>query len=280
MDGTVFNQVTNLLDYDGYKKKVQESTEIYEYQTTKIFPQPICYMKGQALQGFDVKEAPPKLIDVESYLLTQPLREEIGHYTIDENVRNKEPELPSILQTRLMIPDCKELLETKYDRIHHEDVWNREYNYGPSQFALTTEPSKQQYVASPGIDTRMTMKDAYKKRQDEKFKGTRGETAGDITPAPEVKCDIGSSDLGCMHLFGPDAANPADLVVKQLQPSVSIGHYAQQLGVGSSAPSGVSSETLAVAATIDPRKRLFELVEEQAKAAACGTKFYTWKAPC
>src|SRR5215210_1739940 len=145
----MFNQVTNLLDYDGYKKKVQESTDIFKYQTDS-FPQPICYMPGQSLQGFNIHQAPTKLIDVESYLLTQPLREEILHYTINENVRNVKPSLPDILQNRILIPDCKDLLETKYDeRLRSEDVWNREYNYGPSQFSIVNEPSKQQYVASP-----------------------------------------------------------------------------------------------------------------------------------
>ena len=196
MDAPLFNQVTNLMDIDVYKKKMLESTSVFDYQTA-IVPSPPCYMTGYNLQN-DVSPS-GKLIDVETYLRTQPMREELAQYVIDDSYRDKAPELPEILQNRVEIPDCQDVLQTSYDEMNHkiDGVWNREYNYGPSQFAFITDPPKQQYVASIGVDTRMTMRDEYKKRMDAK---KTDQAAAAVTAAADAV--TAAAELDGLQPFG------------------------------------------------------------------------------
>ncbi len=219
----LFNQVTNLVDLECYKKRLQESTDIYEYRTA-ISPTPPCYMQNMAVQG----DSPPsgKLIDVETYLRTQPLREEIQQYVTGRADLDKAPVLPDILQNRVLLPDCQDVIQTSYDEHKIDGVWNREYNYGPQQFSLVTEPAKQQFVASVGIDTRMVMRDEFKKRR-------QATELGDTAAVPaEGSPEAMTDDPDLLIASVPETQNDAG-------PSVGAPVY-----------------------VIDPTKTLAQLVEE------------------
>lgn len=302
---SLFNQVTNLKDRANYSRGIEENKEMYDYQTTS-FKQPVCFMKGQTLQGFSIQEPPPALIDVESYLKTQPLRNEIDQNVFEGDLRNTSPSMPEELKTRLFIPDCADFIDRTYLRERQADVgFNRE-----KSLADGTDPhgpKRQVYIASPGIDTRMAMKDEYKRRADAKLAGLYGKGAGDIIPAPEIPCKLGDSRQ-CMHLFpAATAAAAAESTIKTFQPSAPLATFARAIGqpttaatynnggvptmgalvspgpdvVAASQPQGpVAYTTAQVLQTIPPDMTLRQLAEEYALRRGCDVSFLGYKSPC
>lgn len=287
-DAGLFNVATNLLYLDEYKKKLQESTEPYQY-ITDLQPVPLCYMSTQNFQGPQIKQSPGSLIDVDTFLKLEPQREAQGSYYLSQNVRNLQPEMPEMLQNRLMIPDCKDLIQARYDR----GIRSRDFQgvSGTVRFDVVNERPKQQWIASPGRDTRLEMKDAFRKREEARLAKYFGKGAPDVTPTTDIKCTSGSNELGCMHLFGPDAPMPDDTIIHRYHPAKPASYYIDKLNTGGAVssqpmPTGqaarqVSSAQIQAAVDqIDPNATLRQLYEEQKVRNGCNTKFYDYVSPC
>lgn len=276
-EASLFNQVSDMPDCDYFARKTQESNEIFRYQTD-VTPLPVCYMSGQAFQGPSVQQAPGKLIDVESYLLTQPYREEQTSYVTTNNVRNLVPSMPDILQNRLLIPDCTDFIKTSYNnKVRRTDSRSES---STSAWDMINEPPKNQYLPNPGLDTRMAMKQEFKKREDAKSQSASGKNE-DLTPAPEIKCSIGSSDLSCLHVFpNKDAAPTVETKIWRFDPNKDVGYYSNKLDSSTSQSPSVSPATLAAFSTIDSGATLGELLEQRRVKEGCKTTFFNWTSPC
>lgn len=274
----IFNQVTDLLDNACYKKRVQESTEIYKYMTD-MTPTPVCYMKGQAFQGSHVKQAPGSLSDIEFYMQTAPLREDLDLYCMDKNPRNVAPSMPSILQNRLLIPDCQDIMKASYNKVRRTD-FNAVSDHRRND--IISEPIKPMWNVHRGIDTRQEMKDEFRKREQSKLATAMGKNveSGTLYPMPEVRCTIGSDDLKCMHVYesGVNAGPGADTSVRRFHPGKDIQYYADKQATNS-VPSP-TPQTITVASSMPAFKTLREFSEEQAIQEGCKTKFYNWESPC
>jgi hypothetical protein len=290
---SLFNQVTDLMDRANYNREIKESEEMYNYQTTS-FKQPICFMNSQNLQGFSVKEPPAAIIDIESYLKMKPLRNEIDRHVFEGDLRNTSPSMPEELKTRLLIPDCADMIDRSYSRDRQADIgFNRELSLG--QGVDPHGPKRQVYVASPGMDTRMAMKDEYKRRADAKF----GKDQGAIFPMTDIPCKAAKY---CMHVS--HTSTPTDSTIKSFQPSAPLSTFAQTMGqpmkgantfdtqgvpmMGSfmSNPVAENSQgpsaftTQEVLSTIPRDMTLGELAQEYAVRRGCEVDFYNYKSPC
>lgn len=294
----LFNQVTDLVDKANYARDIAENEDMYQYMTTS-FNQPICFMQGKALQGFSTKETPSALIDVETYLRRQPYADEIDQNVFTGDIRNTTPSMPEELKTRLMIPECGDLIETTYHRDRQADVgFNRESQWGDTQWTHGG-PQLQTHLASIGIDTRQAMKDAYKRRTEQKLKGMWGKDASNLTPMPETPCRVGDS-RNCMHLGGPEAHSQGSATIKTFQPSVPLGVHSEHLSMGPAPANSVIPEVpvlplssegpkLHVTSTqtpqsvlnlFPPEMTLREHVQEAATRRGCQVGFLAYKPRC
>ena len=87
---TEFNIATSLLDCDGYKKRVQESTDPLKYKFD-LKPSAMCFMPGQTFQGLQMvsqRTPPPQLLDIEMTLKKMPILEQDNEYVI-KNIHNQ-----------------------------------------------------------------------------------------------------------------------------------------------------------------------------------------------
>jgi len=151
-----FNKPTYYITQEGYKKKVQESTEPLKYKFD-FKPTGPCMVRTQQFQGlsFGNKRPPPSLVDVEDYLKKASLIVE-NNKAVAFDINKKAPTMPDILNNMLTIPDCEKdnSFETTKTQKH--------------EFPQYTAPMypKGHYQTDPmrsGRDTRQEVKDNYKK---------------------------------------------------------------------------------------------------------------------
>ena len=285
-----FNVPTGLMDTGCYAKKLQESTDPFEYLLA-IKPRGPCFMVGENLQGYSAgtRAPPPELIGVETYLKTNPLITD----SITGPLQNQSPQLPSELNNLLEIPECKRRIDSKFQS---RRLRSQMPSYAPSRTDIITDRRKQVDLARDGRNTRQEMKDAYKKYQEGKF-GDR--TKGVLVPSSHVDCVSGSSDLQCLHVASTDnitgsggasAPNTGGPLQNPSPVSNPNSDYlavlngtsgASQVVKGSSTSSvGHSAATIAAAKKIDQTAPFSRLLNEAAAQAGRGLEFYGYKSPC
>ena len=158
-----FNIPTTLIDDEySYRKRLQESTEPLKYQMD-LRPPAMCYMPGQTFQGLQISQrhAPPSLIDVETYLKNAPLvNEDRDNVFLGDLNNTKPPSMPKLLSNRLIIPDCRDILTSRRNKIRKTDM----PQFG-TRMDMITEDQKRPMFMLPGIDTRLESRDRFKKKE-------------------------------------------------------------------------------------------------------------------
>jgi hypothetical protein len=287
---TEFNVPTSLLDCNGYKKKMQESTELLKYTFDKKLA-PICFMPGIPFQGAQMigeRIPPPQLLDVQTTLRTMPLLEEEKDYFIRDLHRAKPPSMPAKLSNRMVIPECNEILNSKRTKIRRIDF---------PEFSNRMDRSGQVYVQymRPGRDTRQEMKDAFLRTEEAKAKNSNIYGVGKfdpraLKPGTNPKCTAADSSNDCMHVYGPDAVRDGTV----LDPTLSLSAMAKQglQGFASGSNGGVLSsgggvggygvnavETERIAESINPNIPYTQLMQDQLRRNQCNAVFYNYKPP-
>ena len=279
---------TGLMDTDVYAKKLQESTDPFQYLLA-IKPRGPCFMVGENLQGYSagIRAPPPELIGVETYLKTNPLIID----SITGPLQDKSPRFPDELKKGANIHECTRRIDTSFAS---RRLRSQMPNYAPSRTDIITDKRKQIDFARNGRNTRQEMKDAYKKHQEGKF---ADRTKGVLIPQSAIECTSGSTDLSCLHISsapggsGPAGSGPA---ASAGQLSGSGSDYLAVMGSSSgtqvvpntsnsesgSSNSVRSEATLAAAKKIDPTVPFYKLLNDAAAQAGRGLEFYGYKSPC
>lgn len=152
-----FNQPTNFMTDNCYKKKERESAAPLDY-IFDIGPGKGCFNPCRGFQGVSVsnKAIPPNLIDIDNFLRTQGLLEEEMRGLTDD-IHAAEPGMPSILDNKLMIQDCvNDCFQTT--KVRKPD----NPNFARPVSILDRQTRGQFQVWKPARDTKLEVKDAYK----------------------------------------------------------------------------------------------------------------------
>lgn len=281
---TEFNVLTNLKSCDEYRKELQESTDPLKYRFD-IRPGPMCYMPGQAFQGLQFtssRNPPPQLLDMEMTLQAMPLKEEDNRYVTKDIHNAVPPKMPAILSNRLVIPDCRDILQwqrTKIRRIDFPQISQRMDKMG---LYLTN-------YMRPGRDTRAEMRDAFKLY--EKQNAAKGHIYGvgkfdsrALKPGTNTKC-TNASDIDCMNVYGPEAIRTSAVVDSTL-PLTDLnipGNVLKENGTAAAAsntkPSALRAEAMRVASTINPNVPYINMVEDMKRQNSCNARFYGYTPP-
>jgi hypothetical protein len=187
-----FNVPTQLLDTRSYAKKLQESTDPAKY-VFDTEPGRMCFMNGEALQGFSkgTRLPPPHLVDVESYLRTAM----VSWDSVTGPINEQTPNMPEFLARRLDIPECNREIDTT---VGARRLRSQMPTYSPVRTDIVTEKRKQVDLAREGRNTKQELKDAYKRVQEKKFGKSRSE--GIVVPSTFLDCDLDTSTMGCVHV--------------------------------------------------------------------------------
>lgn len=285
--GTQFNVVTTLKDCNGWKKKMQESTDPFKY-TMDIKPSTMCFMQGSNFQGLAVsqRQAPPALMETERFLRNAPLIEEDQENYIEDIHNAKPPTMPPQLSNRMIIPECNELLGngSKITKIKKTEF---------PEWATRTDLEKRQQFnyMRPGRDTKLEIRDAYQtwdqKKNGKSVYGIGKYSSGALRPVTDVNCNNADSDNGCMHVKGPDAVTShgkirldPTVTLTDMQPKVSDKGFFSQFGFPFSEKSGPSNETQNIAKSINQNVPYTQLLTPQLQRNGCNAKFYDYKPNC
>ncbi len=276
---TQFNIPTSLLDCNGYNKKMQESTDPYNYIMDLKVPA-MCFMPGIPFQGLQMaqRRPPPQLLDAEMMLKSLPLFEQDKDY-VTKNIHNaKPPAMPQVLSNRLVIPECSEILTQKRTKIQFGET---------PQFSQRMDKLQRKNIdyMRPGIDTRAQIKELHKQWETEQNKnsGIYGIGKFDsraLKPGTNPKCSNADSSLDCMHVYGPDSTRDG----KVIDPTVPYKDLVAQsrtsvTPVTAKAPQNISMDTQNVAKSINPNVSWTALLENQQAKNRCNAKFYNYD-PC
>jgi hypothetical protein len=284
---TEFNVVTNLKRCGIYKKELQESTDPLKYMFD-IKPGPMCYMPGQMFQGLQMttgeKRPPPQLLDMELTLQAMPLKEAENDYIIKDIHSAKPPSMPTILSNRLVIPDCSDILKTRQTKSRWDE-----------QPDVPTRMEKKGFYNTkymrPGDDTKREYRDKFAiwektQRASQDVYGVGVYDTRPLKPGTNPKCNNADSELGCMHVYGPDASRTS----KVIDPTMTVRDLAAHPGgpgdfldPGTTiAASGqlVAPDTKRVAESIDPTVPFATLMRDPMTRAACNARFYNYNPPC
>jgi len=280
---TEFNIATSLLDCDGYNKRMQESTDPLKY-VFDFKPPPICFMPGQTFQGLQStgeRRPPPSLMEVERYLQNSPLVEADNDYIIDDIRSAKPPKMPKALSNRLVIPECKEILGLKRTKIKRTEF--------PEWSSRSDLNTKQQLdYMRPGRDTRMEMREAYKKWDAKNVSNSNIYGVGKydkraLRPVVDVNCYDADADMGCMHVKGPDAVTAHG--TKQLDPTLTFADTVKKIQTSSAANAYAlptassaqpSADTQKVLSTLDQTVPYYTLLDAVERNNAKNLKFYAY----
>jgi hypothetical protein len=274
---TEFNVENSLKPCGQYKKALQESTDPLKY-IFDIKPSPMCYMPGQNFQGIQMttgeKRPPPQLLDMEMTLQAMPLKEEENDYVI-KNIHNaKPPAMPSILSNRLVIPDCGEILSSKRTKIRFGEAPDVPQRVERMGFYNTN-------YMRPGMDTRQEWKDKFaeyeKTKQKENKNNVYGIGAFDkraLKPGTNPKCTNADSNLGCMHVYGPDAKRTGKMIDSTRVISDLVN---RPVGTQLNMP---LAATKMVADSIDPKTPYIDLIRDPLIRQSCNARFYDYTPPC
>jgi len=309
----IFNIATSLMDKGEYKNRMRIAKDMLDYKFD-IHPNPICLSDTEAFQGFNgPKSIPSALIDIQTYLQQAPVL--LNDY-LDGDFKNQGPPgMPEILQNKMFIADCKDLIKTDYTpRKRRTDEQYTEASDGTQRVDLISEGRKQTTLFSPGIDTRQQMKDAYKEYEKTKFNGvfgvSKGNVQGDMQLAGDIPCDANTS-LDCLHLFGPGATSTSEEGVTGSYsgaPGASTGNLrninqnatlAQHLAISNGSAPGQTMAQAFIGAplvtppatpqsqivldalkSIDPKMSLNDYISQKAKKDGCGVSFSGYTSPC
>lgn len=284
---TEFYVSTSLVDCTGIKKKMKESTDVLKYRFD-IKPKPMCFMQGQFFQGNQMvgaRSVPPGLMDAELALRTMPLLEQENEYIVDEPLHKaKPPKMPAVLANRMVIPDCDDILQTN-QRTKVKHRWDQA---GWDQRIEKTGRPYFDYMR-PGRDSRQEIRDLYKKWEEQQAAkldvyGVGKFDKRPLKPGTNPKCAAGDTELDCMHVYGPDAERTADVIDPTLSLKVlsrqSDGVLPPSAGAASVGSAGVDPVTRQIASTIDPKKTLNQLIQEQQAKGGCNVRFYDWQRKC
>lgn len=160
-----FNIPTIYTDLTTYKKRMQESTDPFNYRMD-IKPNTYCFIENTQNQGLQIaQKAPPvNLLDIEMKLRLLPLASEFDHYIIDDIYNVEPPELPSVLDHRLQFSECPKFMNIDASKTPRLSFENRP----------ELSQRKQPDYMRPGSDTRTEVRDYFanenKKRVEEKKK--------------------------------------------------------------------------------------------------------------
>ena len=290
---TTFNVLTQLKSCDEYKKELQESMDPLKYRFD-LRPGPMCFMPGQAFQGLrtsTMRGPPPQLLDMEMTLHSMPLKEQDNRYVIKDIHNAAPPAMPAILSNRMIIPECKEIMQwqrTKIRRIDEPQISQRMDKMG---LYLTN-------YMRPGRNTRDEMRDAFKAYEKQKAANSDIYGVGKfdpraLKPGTNPNCTNADSDLDCMHVYGPDAIRTGtvidqtlpfkDLVARQGGGVAAIAGGAAGSaaggGGGIGAGAGVSASTIQamrVAESIDPNASYVNLLKDVRAKNGCNARFYNY----
>lgn len=153
-----FNQPTSFMTDNCYKKKERESAAPLDY-IFDIGPQKGCFNACRGFQGVMVsnKAVPPNLIDIDNFLRTHGLVEEELRQCTDDIHTAGGPNIPSILDNKMVIPDCvSDCFQTTKVRKPDNPTFSRPVSI------LDRQNRGQFQVWKPARDTRLEVKDAYK----------------------------------------------------------------------------------------------------------------------
>lgn len=292
---TEFNVVTTLKSCDEYKKELQESMDPLKYKFD-LQPGPMCYMPGQAFQGLRMaagRMPPPQLLDVEMTLHSMPLKEQDNRYVIKDIHNAKPPSMPKILSNRLIVPDCKDILGWQRTKIRNR-IDTPQFSHRMEKMGTYSTDYMR-----PGRDTRAEMRDAFRKYENQKTKNNSSSIYGvgkydsrTLKPGTNPECTNADSDLGCMHVYGPDAVRTSTVIdptmtLKDLAANSNIsgtvgGRFTNALGIGSGTasanatmgPSQYAQESRRVAETINPDIPYTDLIKKQFVKNGCNARFY------
>jgi len=274
---TEFNVVTTLQSCDEYKKELQESMDPLKYKFD-IRPGPMCYMPGQAFQGLRIgsgRQPPPQLLDMELTLQAMPLKEQDNKYIIKDIHNAKPPAMPKILSNRMIVPDCQEILGWQRTKIKRNEFPQVSHRMDKMGMYLTN-------YMRPGRDTRAEMRDAF--RLYEKQKKTSSDVYGvgifdprALKPGTNPNCTNADSDLGCMHVYGPDAQRTTAVI----DPTLTLNDLSGKQGIkGGNLDSPLTLEAKRVAQTLDQNIPYTDLLTKaNAISNSCIARFYGYTPP-
>jgi hypothetical protein len=158
-DTTTFNNIVQFNTTCQWDKLTKESTAPLAYRFD-IGPTSTCFNPCRSFSGLSVtasKRPPDSLLDVENFLRTSGLIVEEEKGCIDD-IHAASPSMPSILDNKIIIPDCVEdncFTTTK--------VWKSgNPNYSKPMSDLDRQCRGQSFQTNVGRDTRREVRDAYK----------------------------------------------------------------------------------------------------------------------
>ena len=277
---TQFNVPTSFLNCRDYKKKLQESTDPLKYRLD-LMPQQACFMPNQTFQGFQggQRRPPNSLLDVENALRNAPLLEEENRNAIGDIHKVRAPQMPSVFNNKLIVPECNDMLRIETTKINKLD-------FPQLAMRLDKRGTYNTNYMRPGRDTRMEMRDGYKKWENQNVKKSNIFGIGKYDDRPlylgnTTDCKI-SDQMGCMQVYGPDALqngtlNKSDLTLGNLNTmnSQALFNYPPQISTALNKSSWKTQDTQAVAKTINPAVPY----SQQIPSNVCGATFYGYN-PC
>ena len=202
-----FNVPTSLLDCDGYRKRMQESTDPFKYKMA-LKPGPLCMQTGQTFQGLMLaqRRPPPDLLGVENYLRSAPILEDQREYAIDDIHKARPPRMPKPLSNKLLIPQCNELpgyQRTKIKSRLDSPAWS---------LRMERNGKAHPDYARPGRDTRAEVREAWKQKEAKEIANSNiyGVSKYDKRPLTTGQNTACLSELPCMNVYGPNGEHLAD----------------------------------------------------------------------
>ncbi len=271
-----FNIPTSLMNCNGYRKRMKENTQLYNYLMDQK-PGAVCYMPGvnfQGYQGTSNRPMPPDLMAAEDALRRAPLLEEDRDYFLEGDLATaRPPQMPKALRTRIIVPECSDILKVQRTKIRFGEFpqygWKKDY--------VRTRPINSYNRDMIGIDTRALLKEAWKERekrasQNSNIYGLSKYDKRALKPMIDIQCHV-DTNADCMHVGGPDSMADKGY----LDPTMT---YQGQLGVGfmpTKKGGQYSQATQRVVADMNGQSQSYmDILANQAKRDFSKIKFYGW----
>ncbi|RKO93698.1 hypothetical protein BDK51DRAFT_45017 [Blyttiomyces helicus] len=210
-----------------------------------IKPKAPCYMENQRFQGFQQAQraVPVNLLDIESKLKYMLLGEEDNDYITGDIHKAKAPKIPSDLSNKIIVPECQ-------DNFGYVPTKIRKVDFPKWSMQLDGKGGPTSNYMRPGRDSRLEMKDAFKRQE--------------------------KSGTYCAGFGNNGTANMSGGLT--FLPSQTIGDVTLQERANSS-QSAVSQETMRAASTIDPTMTYMQLLQAADRNLSENVRFYNYFAP-